>query len=377
MTVRIRKQKGAVRRSGQSDENPAIMRALAKRTGTLSDFTPVDTLNTPIIDYNRLQFLPAPSHKKAVQWLQQKNGKGARAYSFVLRSAYAALEHARRDRPGFVLNHITVNFDHVQSEAIIVGNSKHAGAAYYCDKLIRRFKRGLPKQGIKLQELPQLSVSLEDSSDGSLHAHIIIVYYRDDKDALNTMLRIEAKQHDNAVMFQDTYRQWLDVPRKDPVGYRARSYVERLREVNELNHIDLEYDREYKSRGEDREPLCVYPRMGINKHGRVGFYRNAPIDAGVADYLCKELDKPVSGSTRATRLSMDGATKSAAAKIYKERYEQVKQSKEMQVPEEEPGVTQTDAVASPGKAWLEEMECSDGQREALRAILETGGFLSS
>lgn len=381
MTMRIRKEKRAVRRVGNSGGAPAIMRALVKRYATFSDLTPVDTLNTPQIDYNKLNDLSDPTHKKTVQWQYKDEDKksGARAYSYVLRSAYAALKHAKRKGPELVINHITVNLDHVQSEATKVGNAKHAGAAFYGDKIKNRFKNGLPKQGIALREAPQFILSMEDSKDGSNHVHIVIVYHKDDRGALNAMLRIEAKSDDNAVMFQNTYKQYLDVPQADPYPDlstgETKSYLQRLSEVNELNRIDRKYDKIYRRRGEDREPLCVYPHW-VKKGGQLVFYRHAPIDAGIVDYISKELDKKVQGFPRATRLFMDGETKREAAKIYKSRHEQGVDYKDNQVIEPEaPAAAQQAPEPSPSEWELAQFKGCDLEREAFRVILEVQGLL--
>jgi hypothetical protein len=242
---------------GKSPVNPAIKRSLDKRYHTFSDSEPVDTLLYSDTSYNKLSNLSDPTHKKAVQWLYRDNVRrlGARAYSFVQRSAFAALEKAKRRCPEMQISHITVNFDHVQSEIIKAGNSKHGGAAFYGSKLRQRFTSGLPKKKLYLIEQPRFTVNLEDSSDGSNHVHIIIAHHRDDKETFNAMCRIEAKADNNAVMIQESYRLWLDVPQIDPekhpeTGKPKRTYVERLSEVNAMGFMDIEYDWEYRRRQE-------------------------------------------------------------------------------------------------------------------------------
>ncbi|MEM5537951.1 hypothetical protein WNY58_16320 [Neptuniibacter pectenicola] len=99
--------------------NPRLLRAIVKQHSTFSDHRPVDTYNTNIIDSDSLPEVPDPTHKQRTVSVDKKTGKkvsgreaGAKAVSFFLRSAFAALTEAHRESPLSQLSSITVNFDH-------------------------------------------------------------------------------------------------------------------------------------------------------------------------------------------------------------------------------------------------------------------------
>ncbi len=307
--VRISKKNNADEIDIPEVPNPRLLRAGVKQYSTFSDFRPVDTYNTTLINPDVIPQLPDSTHKKRTLNINKSTGEvtnkrtGARAVSFVLRSAFAALEEAHRKSPLSQLSSITVNFDQTQSDLIVSGNASKAGAAYYGNKLRDRFKRGMPKQKLFLHEETRFFLTIEDSKDGSLHANIVMRHHPDDVNTIRQMLKVEAKGDKNAVMLKTEYELWLD--------------AEPGSELWQLNELELN----------DYPELCSYPLKKKNKQGFERFYRLISVDSGIADYISKELDKPLCDLSASQRLFIDGDTKSRAAELYEERFRSALQFK--------------------------------------------------
>jgi|GEM_PF-4967969 len=300
--MRISKQNINTENDAPAAPNPRLLKAGEKQYSTFSDLRPVDTYNTKVINADLLPELHDPTHKQGTFKVDKNTGEitqkrnGALAVSFYLRSAFAAIEEVHVESSCSQLSSITVNFDHEQSDRMVEGNASKKGATFYSNKLITRFKRGMPKRGLFLQEQPRFMVTLEDSVDGSLHANIIMRHHPEDERAIREMLKVEAKDDNNAVSLKTEYELWLDAA---PGA-----------ELWQLNEMERD---EYPE-------LCSYPLLGTNKHGQKRFYRMTPVDSGMADYMSKELNNLLRSLSAGTRLSMDSETKKRAAEIYKERY---------------------------------------------------------
>jgi len=327
--------------------SPRIIAGTARHYTTISDSRPVDTINNNTINPSELSEVASTGRAKnstQVTKTKSKSKSKSKSVSLQLRAAFATLAeiHLRSDISQ--LSFVTVNLSRKGSIKIV----SEGGAPAYSKKVKRRFRNGLATGGLNLRQKPDFFLALEDSKDGSQHAHIIMRHHPDDEPVLKKMLRVEAKEDKNAVQFKTEYRLWLDA---EP-GSMAW----------QMNELDLMHDMAH---GTD---YGVYRRLGIRK-GRVRFYRLMQVDGGAADYISKELGNALKGNPDALRLVIEGDIKARAKEIYKERYELKKHIKKKPNTIPQPATTQHLNLSRPSTSAVVESgdELSD---EELFLIIE-------
>ena len=285
--TRISAQMDLERELADLSVNPRLQRALEKWDATITDYSPVDTYNPNIVDPSELVSVGSLGRTK-----NRNQVTKAKSVNLLLRAAFAALAEIHLQSQKSQLSFVTVNLSRSESARLAYGG----GAASYGKKLKRRFAERLKSAPLQFSQKPDFFLVLEDSSDGSLHSHIIMRHHPDDVPELDAMLRKDTEGHGSAVRFQTDFRLWLDA------APGSLSW--------QVNELELE---EYPD-------LCSYPLLGVNRHGQERFYRIQPVDAGAADYISKELELAIKGNPEANRLFIEGRVKTRARQIYTERY---------------------------------------------------------
>lgn len=299
--TRINRQKQPQSELLDQPINPRLIKGVARHYTTLSYGRPVDTGNNNTIDPEELLEVVSEGRDKSSKQVAKTKSKSV---NLLLRAAFAALEEAHLQLEKSQLTFITVNLSRNASCEAANGG----GATYYGEKLKRKFKRTLTTGKSKLLQKPRFFLVLENSKDGSLHAHLLMQHHPDDLEVLNKMLRKDTENHDNAVLFQTEYKLWLDAA---PGSYEWHRNV-------------LDYDTDQEQ--------CPYPYIGTNKRGGEWcFYRIMPVDAGAADYISKELGKALYDGLDASRMYIDKDIRSRAKIIYSEAYK-LKQSIKKNMP---------------------------------------------
>jgi len=292
--------------------SPRLLRAIARNLTTVSDCTPVDTYNSNTINVFEVPEAPSGGRDKSASFKTVTKG---RSVNLLFRASFLALAELHLQMGESQLSFVTVNLSQCDSFRIV----SEGGAPAYAKKLRRRIQQKLTTGKQRLLQKPNFFLALEDSADGSKHVHIIMRHHPDDQPLLNSILRKEAADHDNAVQFKAEYRLWLDAE-PGSAAWQA-------------NELDWLHDRGH---GAD---YCVYRRMGINR-GKVDFYRLMPVDAGAADYISKELERALKGNPDASRLYIDTELRSRAKMILEGRYKLKRDMKQM-MPEYEKAYAQS------------------------------------
>jgi hypothetical protein len=283
--------------------SPRLMRGIARHTTTVSDCRPVDTYNNNIINPTEVPEVPSKGRDRNTSFEIKTKAKSV---NLQLRAAFAALAEIHLQAQLSQLSFITVNLSQRDSRIIVNGG----GAPFYAARIKRKIQNKLATGKRNPLLKPSFFLALEDSKDGSKHAHIVMHHHPDDQKLIASLLRKEAANHDNAVQFKTEYKLWLDAePGSD------------LWELNELER-------------DDYLELCSYPLKGQNKHGQERFYRMTPVDAGVADYISKELEQTLQDNPAASRLYIDADLRSRSRQILDERYK-LKRDLKRQLPEYE------------------------------------------
>lgn len=333
--TRINRQKQPQPELLEQPVSPRLIKGVAKLFTTLSYDRPVDTGNNNTINPEELLEVVSEGRDKSGT---QKVKSKSKSVNLLLRAAFAALKEVHLSLESSQLTFVTVNLSRKASLEVENGG----GAAYYGEMLKRKFKRALTTGKLKLLQKPSLFLVLENSKDGSLHAHIIMQHHPDDVAVLNKILRKGTDNHDNAVLFQTEYKLWLDANPGSCAWHR--------------NVLDYDTDK----------VQCPYPHIGTDKRGREWrFYRIMPVDAGAADYISKELGKPLCDDLGASRMYIDKDIRSRAKVVYNEAYK-LKQSIKKNMPVYE------EAYAN---RRLEPVDGSDEGGEAFRTMLEAQGLL--
>jgi len=197
---------------------------------------------------------------------EQSQRKKNHSYSWRLVYALKTLErHCWRKRgEGWCLAAITVNLNLIESTSLTM--QVKSAATVYGDRVRDRLK-ALPR-------LPRFFAALEDSADGSLHAHICMAYHPDDQLFIKKALKIDTAGSPSAIHWKTEYREY----EPDPVQGDIDREMDREREA--ATRLGLDDDDM-----DTAEPYSLYNEC--DARGR--YYRLMPIDVGWADYLSKHL----------------------------------------------------------------------------------------
>jgi hypothetical protein len=223
------------------------MRSLCKSKLTGNDLLPVDTINSNLIQADRLPLLPNPKKKELV------DVRGKRFVSYQLRYLYLALEKWTAERPGYRLSFVTVHFS--QKQETRLKKARKGPVAAFADQLQKR---------LEAMERPvNFFMVLEEgkSDKKSLHAHIVISHWGDDLVVINRLLRRYASPVPSGIDIKDYYLLKL-APKRDTFEAAA-----------------IEMDIEYGDSGYTPVP---------NRPGK--YYRKMPMNIGVADYMSKQVE---------------------------------------------------------------------------------------
>ncbi|HCR99163.1 MULTISPECIES: hypothetical protein [Halomonas] len=243
------------------------MAARPKRnfSATGNDDRPVYIDNHPPIPHLKKREasskIPSLTRKRA-------NGKPHEHY-FSWKLTYcmkALMQYQNSNRAdGWKLAAITVNLPFLRSLALT--SQKKGPATAYGDAIAGRLSY--------LHRQPRFFLTLEDSKDETLHAHICMAYHPDDQVTIRQALRLDAASNNASIMFRHEYRQY----EPDPTQGDIDREMDEAREAARAAGIP-------DDEGEPEEPCSLY-QLYDQRLNR--YYRMMPIDIGWADYLSKEL----------------------------------------------------------------------------------------
>ncbi|TCK05868.1 hypothetical protein [Marinobacterium mangrovicola] len=228
--------------AGDLTPNPRIMRYLEKSALLRNDLLPVDTMNSALIPTEELPYLPHPKKRKLIDY------RGKRRVSYQLRFLYDALVTWTVEREGYCTSFVTLHFSREYERRLKQRKKGPAGA--FSDSLQKSLKALVHDASFFLV------VEQGFSENKRLHAHVVISYHPEDREALMVVMR----HYSDNTKIQDDFELMLKP--------KSGSFV--------ASAIELD----------DEHGLNAYEKK---KGGRGGYSMKLPVNIGAADYISKQV----------------------------------------------------------------------------------------